>query len=499
MEKVNLGNGIVFEGELKNGKPYGEGKMYYVDGNDSFKDGSYAFGFFDDVIINGKVNYLYHSGLIYKGDIKNATKEGKGYLEANGVIYEGDFLDGYPSGKGVMKVNGMVMEGDFDKFQLNGKGKITYPTGDVHEGDFVNGKREGYGKTIYADGKIYEGEYKDDVYNGKAILITPTCTIKAQFKENNYFGYGISLDKNYYYYGEFQDCKQNGQGMFKDLKDGSILKGQFKDGYIISGIKTYKNGVLEEIKYSNGKLTYLKTIRNDGAYEEKYYRDGEMYGHKKVASDGTILKRGPIFIQTFETKIVNGKEIKEEVETKEIIIPPNKNRFKVFDDFEKNVWEYNSIIDKHIENLKEPSKLICNILGLDKYEGKIKNRLPHGKGKYKFFKTGNVYEGSFNNGLPHGKGVYTFEGGSVYDGDFKDGFATGKAEIKYKDGAYYKGQTYKLLHHGKGKYVLPSGATYEGEFKFGAPDGYGKLVNQDGSIKKGYFSKGKFVGENLPN
>lgn len=65
----------------------------------------------------------------------------------------------------------------------------------------------------------------------------------------------------------------------------------------------------------------------------------------------------------------------------------------------------------------------------EKYTGKCKNGLAHGKG---IAEGKDKYEGSFKNGLPNGKGKYTWSNGEAYDGEWKDGKRDGKGKFYYK-------------------------------------------------------------------
>jgi len=48
----------------------------------------------------------------------------------------------------------------------HGKGKYTWPNGDVYEGDFVDDKKHGKGKFTSADGEVYVGDWMNDKRRG---------------------------------------------------------------------------------------------------------------------------------------------------------------------------------------------------------------------------------------------------------------------------------------------------------------------------------------------
>jgi hypothetical protein len=86
-----------------------------------------------------------------------------------------------------------------------------------------------------------------------------------------------------------------------------------------------------------------------------------------------------------------------------------------------------------------------------KYEGKSKKGLAHGKGKAWGEK--DYYEGSFKKGLPHGYGIYKWGNGTIYKGNFVKGKMDGEGEL--------------LI-------ILPSGKQ---------------------EIQKGYFKKNEYLGK----
>ena len=77
-------------------------------------------------------------------------------------------------------------------------------------------------------------------------------------------------------------------------------------------------------------------------------------------------------------------------------------------------------ITSNVVSQENESKVNCKVLVdalSDKYEGRCKKGLAHGKG----IATGiDTCEGKFKNGFPHGQGVYTWKNSDVYDGNWKE-------------------------------------------------------------------------------
>jgi hypothetical protein len=118
---------------------------------------------------SSKGKMTYPDGSIYEGELKNGKPYGKGKITWNdGTVYEGELVDGKKHGKGKYKwANGDKYEGDFINGQQHGKGKITYKSGAYYEGDYVNGKFEGRGKYVYPNGQIEDGRWKGGEFLGK--------------------------------------------------------------------------------------------------------------------------------------------------------------------------------------------------------------------------------------------------------------------------------------------------------------------------------------------
>ena len=120
-------------------------------------------------IMKGGMKVKYKSGIKYDGDIKDGKANGKGKMTwTDGSVYVGEFKDDRWHGRGKMVwANGEVYVGEFKNGLKDGKGKYTWPDGEFYEGDYRDGMKNGKGKYSWTDGRVYVGEWLDDKKNGR--------------------------------------------------------------------------------------------------------------------------------------------------------------------------------------------------------------------------------------------------------------------------------------------------------------------------------------------
>jgi len=103
---------------------------------------------------------------MYEGECKDGKMHGRGKMRyANGCVYEGGWKDGTMHGQGAIKwVNGDVYEGDWKDGTMHGRGTYSeYQVAtQVYEGEWKDGKKDGRGAIKLADGTVFEGRWKDD-------------------------------------------------------------------------------------------------------------------------------------------------------------------------------------------------------------------------------------------------------------------------------------------------------------------------------------------------
>ncbi|KAL9184895.1 hypothetical protein ACHAXT_002672 [Thalassiosira profunda] len=159
---IRWGNGDVYEGPVKNGKPHGKGVFKY--GNGCVYDGEVKDG-----MPHGKGIFKFTNGDVFDGQWVNGKRNGRGiYTWKDGAAYDGEYQDDQKHGKGVFYYPGGDRYcGRWENGQKLRKGKITFASGNVYEGEFQNDKPHGWGVVEFSrSGDVYMGEWKDGLYGG---------------------------------------------------------------------------------------------------------------------------------------------------------------------------------------------------------------------------------------------------------------------------------------------------------------------------------------------
>lgn len=178
-----------------------------------FKDGTYnGFGLHYDNLELIENEYLSNIGieyLSYEGEFKNGRHSGRGklylpkintdnyeevfnnYIDKNGKVIENFKDELYKKLDSEVCISNMPLfpsrfsgYGEFKNNKLNGNGTEYYQNGNVkYTGEFRNDEYSGYGKLYYENGNIeYEGKFKNSKYAGKGTLYNEDGSVKYKGK-----------------------------------------------------------------------------------------------------------------------------------------------------------------------------------------------------------------------------------------------------------------------------------------------------------------------------
>ena len=283
----------MFEGEWKNNRPDGKGKITY-------SDGKTAEGIFKD----GKI----WDGTGYAQEWVFPDK-GKSYL----CKYEGEWKNGKYCGSGELRrSDGIVYTGEWQDGKYDGKGKIQYADGSVYEGEWRDGKRCGQGShSFFVNDQraYYRGSWQEDMKQGYGELWTgkeasaQNCDGYAEGEwEKNILKSGVFINKvssmqfrvvN----GRTQVPELEGNGFTADFATRIIADGRYemiyyKDDGITIGIYIYKEEQMAVDEWTAQGWFYGRIKYPDG----KYYKgnlDGGFVPHgtgSMTYPDGTVKK-----------------------------------------------------------------------------------------------------------------------------------------------------------------------------------------------------------------
>lgn len=122
--------------------------------------------------------YRYANGDVYQGDLANGMPHGQGRMRyADGKVYQGGFVNGVRSGQGHQDWNAgakmISFDGNWAEDRPNGSGSMVFTTGQEYEGNFVGGKMEGQGTMTYPDGDVRSGTFVQSKREGQFVLTKP--------------------------------------------------------------------------------------------------------------------------------------------------------------------------------------------------------------------------------------------------------------------------------------------------------------------------------------
>ena len=168
----------------------------------------------------------------YEGDFVKGKFEGRGVMTyLSGNRHEGGYRDGKREGQGKYFFStGTVYVGNFSKNNFNGRGTLKYKTGETYEGEFLDDERNGEGVATWPNGDRYEGLWSGDLRNGQGLMVyADGSKYDGAWKEGKRDGFGRMISfEGWSYEGNWSNDLRHGYGKLKK-KSGERIEGVFQN------------------------------------------------------------------------------------------------------------------------------------------------------------------------------------------------------------------------------------------------------------------------------
>ena len=217
--------GSQYSGEVKNGKPHGNGKLKTISG--LRYEGEFKEGFF-----HGLGLFYNQDGSYYQGYYKNGKRDGRGtyYSKDQIPLKDGLWSDHYLI-EGTIIRNGDTLIGSFFKDNPHGMLKRINSKGIVDaEGTWENGHLKN-GWYLTGSGRKYEGEMKEGRLHGKGILYDKNGRIiyEGEWVEGKLVEGTQYYDGGGKYVGSFKNGKKHGNGVEYNKFDMPSARGNWEN------------------------------------------------------------------------------------------------------------------------------------------------------------------------------------------------------------------------------------------------------------------------------
>ncbi|CAD8208557.1 unnamed protein product [Paramecium octaurelia] len=223
----------------------------------------------------------------------------------------------------------------------------------IYIGDWFKKKREGFGLLIN-DNYLYEGQWQDDKYHGNGRIIYGNSNAYiGQFKQGLYHGEGFYIQNinqaNTIYEGEWVLGLKNGMGK-EQMPDGTIFMGQFKDNerhghgklFSIRDSYVFEGQWIGGITSEKGILTWQDGKRFEGGWQNNMMNGQGIFiwpgGKRYVGNYVNNLRDGYGEYYYKDGKIYKGMWKEGLMDGQGIIIYPNNTH-------ERGIWRYGKRVD----------------------------------------------------------------------------------------------------------------------------------------------------------
>lgn len=327
-EIINYPHGDFYDGEVKDGKPDGEGIYIWADSS-SHK------GYFKNGSPNGYGTHMYKDGVLHEGYFINDVPNRYGkHIWPDGSFYDGNWANGSFNGFGIyIYVNRDVYsyEGNWLNGIQQGEGKLTYSNGFTFKGNFINEKFDSNRQMIsnpaikkplniesYNEGKIEEIEYFYEDNNSHRIIINYSIINKALNrneinKAEDLKKYIKILDNDDH---EVEDQKYNIKQLIKQLAQYQTQNAMKSGSGKLDDEGSINNAGCVGIKYSIilsefiDNIEALKRVRfeilqGDPNWTKSIYKSKELFLNSfGLTMNNNLLKDSNL--TSIDTLLVNG-------------------------------------------------------------------------------------------------------------------------------------------------------------------------------------------------
>ncbi len=150
-----------YVGEIKKGKPHGQGTYTHYSGPKSSVN---QFTMLIPGMSTSVIFAIILMQLLNQGKDDNLTAR-----------YDGSWNRGEKHGEGIYFFpNGDRYEGKWKKGKQHGQGTYFFPNGDKYEGKWEDGQKHGQGIYSFSDGDSFVGQWKDGNAHGKGMYTYPS-------------------------------------------------------------------------------------------------------------------------------------------------------------------------------------------------------------------------------------------------------------------------------------------------------------------------------------
>ena len=513
---------LKYEGNYQNDKWY-DGKLYNIKNEEVYEIKSG----------NGIIKEFYENGnLYYEGELKDGKKQGKGKIyDINGsLIYDGKLINGIKNGKGKEydEKGNLIFEGNFKSGKrmkidvinkYNELGELIYRMDEIEENFLSIKDLKNHIMIKYGIWVMEKSEKKDENKDKNKNLNQSTLNSNPDSMNNLSKEREKIIFKKLKFEDEENDGK-NGQVKEYDIINNLVFEGEYRNGKRYNGTNIIKmrekvyyfiieRGIFVQVKIEkinpndlvyegdcingkgkilniDGKILFIGEFRNGLKFKGK-----EFNSNKKLIFEGDYSEGGLIF---------NGKG-KEYLDKELIFDGEYKEGYRYEGKLVKQYTKNHVLLyeGEYKEGFKSKGKEYYNH-GRTKFDGTYKDEYYY-KGKEYNYDTQLIFEGEYRNKKRwegKGKEFNNKDKELIYEGDYQNGERTyGKTKIKkvvrtsrYNilfDGYFKDGYKYKGVEYNKSENYIFEGQ-YENGLKFRGKEYY--FYKSDTLKYEGYYYNG---------